>query len=65
MDRKDMLSGDDRISGLNSESPSVKEGTIYYDVRFMAFAPVSNEIIGLFINIEVQNDPVYYILPRA
>ena len=65
MDRKDMLSGDDRITGLNSESPSVKEGTIYYDVRFMAFAPGSNELIGLIINIEVQNDPVYHILPRA
>ena len=66
-DRKVMLSGDDRITLLGSESSSVSEGTIYYDVRFRARVPGSDEPLGLFINIEVRNedDPGRTILPRA
>ncbi|MGN0906867.1 MAG: hypothetical protein ACI4NM_06945 [Bullifex sp.] len=66
-DHNDRLDGNERITALNSESSSVREGTIYYDVRFKATAPGMRKPIGLFINIEVQNedDPGQKLLPRA
>lgn len=56
LDKSERLSGDAKITSINSESTSIKEGTILYDVRFKAFAPGQNEPIGLIINIEIQND---------
>lgn len=53
---QDHLSGDSKITSLNSESTSINEGTIRYDVRFKALAPGQEEPIGLIINIEIQND---------
>ena len=56
LDKSDMISGDAKITSINSESTSIKEGTILYDVRFKAIVPGSTEPIGLIINIEIQND---------
>ena len=56
LDKSERLSGDAKITSINSESTSIKEGTILYDVRFKALAPGQNEPIGLIINIEIQND---------
>ena len=56
LDKSARLSGDAKITSINSESTSIKEGTILYDVRFKALAPGQNEPIGLIINIEIQND---------
>ena len=37
------LGGDERIEGMNTESNSIQEHTIYYDIRLPAFLPKSNE----------------------
>ena len=45
------------ITGNNySESSSINEGTVYYDVRFNAIAPENGEPITLIINLEIQTD---------
>ena len=66
-DKSKKISGDAKITSINSESTSIKEGTILYDVRFKALAPGSTDPIGLIINIEIQNDdrPGKSILNRA
>ena len=40
------------IQGAGNEDTSLTEGTIFYDIRFLAIAPVSAELIRLIINIE-------------
>ncbi len=45
-----------RIIGSNTEDSSVLEGTVYYDIRFVASAPGSDCLIRLLLNIEAQND---------
>ncbi|MGM9940986.1 MAG: PD-(D/E)XK nuclease family transposase [Bulleidia sp.] len=52
---------------LNSESTSINEGTIYYDIRFQATVPGKEKPIGLIINIEMQRSdkPGDAIPPRA
>lgn len=54
------------IRGLNTEDVSIREGTITYDIRFLAIAPVSGEMIRLIINVEAQNNfyPGYPIVKR-
>ncbi len=56
-----------RIQGTGSEDTSVTEGTITYDIRFLATAPVSGEWIRLIINLEAQNDfyPGYPLIKRG
>ena len=43
------------IRGLRNEDSSITEGTITYDVRFMAYAPGTDELIRLIINVEAQD----------
>ena len=50
LDTPTLLRGDD------SADKSFAEGSIFYDVIFRASAPLSNETIGLIINIEEQGD---------
>lgn len=52
---------------VGSEDASVTEGTVTYDIRFWAVAPVSGEHIRLLINIEAQNDfyPGYPLVKRG
>ena len=52
---------------LNSESSSVEEGTIYYDVCFNAVAPANGEPITLIVNLEIQTDdkPGYELVTRG
>lgn len=61
------IDGDSKITMMNSESSSVNEGTVYYDVRFIAVIPDTNEQIALIINIEIQNDdhPGYELVTRG
>ncbi len=56
-----------QIHGMNSEDTSLTEGTITYDIRFTAIAPVSGEYIRLIINVEAQNDfyPGYPLIKRG
>jgi hypothetical protein len=55
------------IQGVGNEDTSLTEGTVTYDIRFLATAPVSGELIRLIINIEAQNDfyPGYPLIKRG
>ena len=55
------------IRGAGNEDTSLTEGTVTYDIRFFAIAPVSGELIRLIINIEAQNDfyPGYPLIKRG
>ena len=55
------------IQGAGSQDTSLTEGTVTYDIRFLAIAPVSGELIRLIINIEAQNDfyPGYPLIKRG
>ena len=44
------------IKGLNTEDASICEGTVTFDIRFNAVAPISGNLISLIINVEAQND---------
>lgn len=66
-------SGNGVINGSNNEDSTLTEGTIYYDVRFDAIAPISEsstaskDVIRLIINVEAQTDfnPGYPLTKRA
>lgn len=55
------------IVGTRNEDATITEGTVTYDIRFLAVAPSSGELIRLIINVEAQNDfyPGYPILKRC
>lgn len=55
------------ICGMNTEDITVTEGRVTYDIRFMAVAPRSGELIRLIINIEGQNNffPGYPLIKRG
>lgn len=67
LNKSQRANGDQQVTKLNSESSSVNEGTIYYDVRFTATAPGDDEPITLIINLEVQTDdkPGYELVTRG
>lgn len=56
-----------KIRGMGTEDASQTEGTIRYDIRFMAAVPGSIEHLELIINIEAQSNfyPGYPLLKRA
>ena len=55
------------IKSLNTEDNTICEGTITYDIRFRAVAPVSGKLIQLIINVEGQNifSPGYPLIKRS
>ena len=61
------LGGDERVEGMNTESNSIQEHTIYYDIRIPAFLPEGNEQVRLILNLEIQLDdtPGYPIVKRG
>ncbi len=64
----DTQEGDTRIRGMQTEDATVYEGTITYDIRFMAKTPgPSGKTMELIINIEAQNNfyPGYPLVKRA
>ena len=46
---------DRSINGMNTESVSIDEGTVTYDIKYRALLPSGEKQIGLIINIEAQN----------
>ena len=56
-----------RISGTGVEVTTITEGTITYDIRFMAILPQNGELVRMIINLEAQNDfyPGYPLIKRA
>ena len=63
----ELTSSDKSVEGSNTEDASIKEHTIYYDVRVNASAPGNGQPIQLIINVEAQLDtaPGYPIEKRA
>ena len=69
-DREDgvgMMGGDDKIEGGPTADKSQRDGTIYYDIRFLATLPKTGELMEIFVNVEIQNNdtPGYPILKRG
>ena len=62
-----LVDSDKSISGGNTEDSSLKEQTVYYDIRLNAHRPGGKQSIQLIINIEAQLDtaPGYPIEKRA
>lgn len=52
---------------MSTEDARLEEGTITYDIRFLAAVPGTGEPIRLIINVEAQNDfyPGYPIIKRG
>ena len=61
------MNGNQRIDEQNTEANSIKEQTVYYDVRFGAILPEGKEPIRIIINLEIQLDdhPGYPIVKRG
>ena len=55
------------IRGMRTEDISQTEGTVTYDVRFYAYAPGTDELIRLIVNVEAQQryNAGYPLLKRA
>ena len=55
------------IEGLNTEDASIKEGKVYYDIRFSAVVPDTKEPVQLIINVEAQKSDKtpYPLIKRA
>lgn len=64
---KDQIQGTDKIRGMNTEDINVHGARIDYDILFTAKIPVSQDDIGLLINMEAQakGNPGYPLLSRA
>ncbi len=61
------INGDRKVEQMNSESSSILEGTVYYDVRFNAIVPNTKEPVTLIINLEIQAEdrPGYELVTRG
>lgn len=57
----------DKITGLDTEDKDSDEGTIRYDIRFIAYIPKEGEKSRIIINVEAQRNfyPGYPILSRG
>lgn len=55
------------ISGMRNEDVTLTEGTVTYDIRFWAAAPVSGELLRLIVNVEAQGNfyPGYPLIKRG
>ncbi len=56
MDMPDAPTKNQYVPTMNSESSSIKENTVRFDIRFKARVPKSGEIIELIVNVEIQVD---------
>jgi predicted transposase/invertase (TIGR01784 family) len=56
-----------KIIGANTEDKTQDEGTVFFDIRFVAILPQTGVNIRLIINIEAQNkyNPGYSIIRRG
>ena len=55
------------IRGTNTEDASMKEGTIFYDIRFDVVSPKDGRMIRMLVNVESQNryNPGYPLTKRG
>ena len=55
-----------RIRGIGSQDTSLTESSSAYDIRFMASAPSSDDLIQMIVNVEAQGvTPSYPLVKRA
>lgn len=60
-----MMSGDDKIEGEPTADKSQRDGTVYFDIRFIASFPSDGGLVEILINLEVQNkDTSGYPIPK-
>jgi hypothetical protein len=57
----------EKIVGDNTEDKTIDEGTVFYDIRFVATVPKTGESIRLIINLEAQKSyyPGYALVRRG
>lgn len=57
----------DQIRGLSNDDSVTGEGSVYYDIRFLANIPAEEGIIKMIINVEAQKKfrPGYEIVTRG
>ena len=61
----DQTNADQRVHGISNEDTSLTEGTVTYDIRFLARVPRSGELIRIIIDLEAQgNYYTGYPLPK-
>lgn len=67
LDGTEKLNGNRRIETMNTESATIKEQTVYFDIRFKAQIPGQKEPIQLIINLEIQvsDKPGYPLVMRG
>ena len=67
LDKNDKMNGDERVEGMNTESNSIQEHTIYYAIRLPAYLPDKGELLRFILNLEIQLDdtPGYPIVKRG
>ena len=55
------------VEGMNTEDNSIKEGRVFYDIKFSAVVPDSEDPVLLIINVEAQKDDKtpYPLIKRA
>ena len=64
-DDSGMMSGDDKIEGKPTADKSQRDGTVYFDIRFIAVLPSDGNRIEILINCEIQNkDTPGYPIPK-
>lgn len=56
-----------RIRGIGNQDTSLTESSTVYDIRFMASAPSSDELIQMIVNVEAHNkfNPGYPLIKRG
>ena len=61
------LAAGERVAGLNTEHRTVTEGTVTYDIRFLALAPRDGTLMRIIVNVEAQSryDPGYPLVKRG
>ena len=61
------LSGSERVRGLSAEEKSIREGGVYYDIRFLVHSPKDGSLVEIIVDMEVQDNdtPGYPIIKRG
>ena len=67
VDQDELDRGDILIEGMNTEDSSIREGKVYYDIRFRAVVPDTKKPIQLIVNVEAQksDETPYPLIKRA
>lgn len=61
------MDGSFRITGMPNEETSIREGSVFFDIRFTARVPKDDSLMEIIVNVEVQrkDKPGYPITKRG